>query len=144
METPKNKIQCNLIPRPKITFSREALEQLNLIAAHDFTLEGKNLRITISGKNCEGFTYSVGFTEKDEDDLLIETPQGLTVLLDPFTAFYLQEATIDYQQNFGGEGEEEEEGLVIINHRQGDHAGKFWRNNPEKMPPVRTPPPLLP
>jgi len=120
---------------PTIQLTKAALEQLTLIFENDFTLEGKVLRLQISGKGCDGFEYSVGFTEKREKDFLIKMDQvspSFLVALDSFAAFYLQEATVDFFQDF----ENDLEGFLIHNHNQKKYSGKFWRENPELVPPT--------
>lgn len=121
-----------IIP-PNITFSEFALEQLHLIGQQDFTLKGKYFRIVISGKGCDGFTYSVGFTDIHEDDLLVTVNDGKTqVLVDPFTAFYLGNTKVEYMADY----DNDQEGFVVINQDQKKYSGKFWRGNPSSVPPV--------
>jgi len=119
------------ITPPKIKFSESALLQLKLILENDFTLMNKYFRIQITGKGCDGFSYSTGFTDLHEDDFKVLT-EGVEFLIDPFSAYYLQDSKIDYVQDF----ENEEEGFVVTNNNQGDFAGKFWREAPGKIPPL--------
>ncbi len=121
---------------PEITFSELALNQLKLIMENDFTLSGKYLRLLISGKGCDGFTYSSGFSDIEKDDFIVEvqnTGEDMQVLVDPFAAFYLQKTSVDYLQDF----ENNREGFVISNHSQKQYSGKFWRKNDEKVPPQK-------
>jgi len=121
---------------PEVTFSKNALNQLQLIMENDFTLSGKYFRVLISGKGCDGFTYSSGFTDIEKDDFIIDIKNEeteLQILVDPFAAFYLQQTSVDYLQDF----ENNREGFVITNHSQKEFAGKFWRKNEEKVPPQK-------
>lgn len=134
---------------PKLFFSQVALNQLRLILDNDFTLKGKYLRVLISGKGCDGFTYSVGFTDWQEADLYVpvitssfdskniegcyEIDEELQVLMDPFTAFYLQRVSIDYVQDFANNNE----GFTVTNENQKDFSGKFWRQDVAKVPPLK-------
>ena len=43
---------------PEIT--QKAIDEIRLILENDFTIKGKFLRVQITGKECDGFTYSVG------------------------------------------------------------------------------------
>lgn len=116
-------------------FTERALKQLKLIIDNDFTLAGKYFRIVVSGKGCEGFTYAAGFTDLNHDDFHIRianTDEEIYVILDPFAAFYLQEASVDFVQDFKLDAE----GFVIVNHAQSEFKGKFWRSAPEKAPPL--------
>ncbi|MFG1499116.1 iron-sulfur cluster biosynthesis family protein [Halobacteriovorax sp. XZX-3] len=117
---------------PQLTFTQVAQDQLNLMLENDFTLQGKYLRILISGKGCEGFKYSIGFHNLNDDDFLIPVPcMDIEVIIDPFTAFYLGETLIDYQFNYIND----EEGFVVTNKQQEEFQGKFWRKDKTKIPP---------
>lgn len=132
----QNKVNKDLVLPPVIMFTERALSQLKLIIDNDFTLAGKYFRIVVSGKGCEGFTYAAGFTDLNEDDFLVRianTNEEIFVIVDPFAGFYLQEASVDFVQDF----EQDAEGFVIVNHAQGEFKGKFWRAAPEKTPPVK-------
>jgi hypothetical protein len=56
----------------------------------------------------------------------------MEVLMDPFTAFYLQKSSIDYVQDFANNNE----GFVVTNLNQKTFAGKFWRADDTKVPPL--------
>jgi len=101
---------------------------------NDFTLAGKYFRLLISGKGCEGFTYSVGFTDKKEDDVLVQitNEQDLEVLVDPFAAFYLGETVVDYILDI----ENNNEGFTVTNLDQKKYFGKFWRKREDLVPPL--------
>ena len=114
----------------------KAWDQLNLIIDNDFTVEGKYFRVFISGKKCEGPIYSTGMTDERPDDFKIvvrRKDRRVIILMDPFSAFYLQEVSVNYIQDFTGEGEGE--GFVVINHNQQKYTGKFWTKDEMKIPP---------
>lgn len=119
----------------KLFVTDSAVRQIQLMQDNDYTLEGLLFRIKIGGKGCGGFTYDTGFSEFHQDDLVIEqdfTQIGfhLKILIDPFTAFYTQEATLDYLLDTGSN----EEGFVITNASEGSHKGKFFKDT-SKLPP---------
>lgn len=112
-----------------------AVRQIQLMKDNDYTLEGLEFRIKIGGKGCEGFTYDTGFSEFHPDDLIIEKEFPiinfkLKVLIDPFTAYYTQNATLDYLLDI----QSNEEGFVLTNAAQGEHKGKFFKDE-SKIPP---------
>lgn len=112
-----------------------AVRQIQLMKDNDYTLEGFEFRIKIGGKGCEGFTYDTGFSEVHADDLVIEKEYPiinfkLKVLIDPFTAYYTQNATLDYLLDV----DSNEEGFVLTNAAQGEHRGKFFKDE-SKLPP---------
>ena len=116
----------------KIKLTESAQMQMSLILENDFTLSGKYLRVLVSGKGCDGFTYSVGFTDLANDDVIIrsESSMNLELIMDPFTAFYLKNGVVDYVQDFANNNE----GFVIENLNQKEFSGKFWKQAPEKVP----------
>jgi iron-sulfur cluster insertion protein len=112
-----------------------AVRQIQVMLENDYTLKGLFFRVKIGGKGCEGFTYETGFSEKHEDDLVVvhQYPlinYDLTVLIDPFTAFYTQEFTIDYLLDTTNN----EEGFIIKNAADGQHRGKFFKDE-SRLPP---------
>lgn len=130
-----SKIDKSNILSPNIQFTDRAFLQLKTIIENDFTLAGKYFRILISGKGCDGFTYSAGFTDLHIDDFEvkvtnIEADDELHIIIDPFAAFYLQNASVDFIQDFVLDTE----GFVVINHAQEDYHLKFFNLNPEKVP----------
>lgn len=119
----------------KLFVSDSAVRQIQLMQENDYTLEGLSFRIKIGGKGCGGFTYDTGFSEFHADDLVIETDYPLInyklkVLIDPFTAFYTMDSTLDYLLDPANN----EEGFVVINAADGDHKGKFFKDE-SKLPP---------
>lgn len=119
----------------QLMLTDSAVRQIQLMQDNDYTLEGLYFRIKIGGKGCGGFTYDTGFSEKHEDDLVIIKNYPLincelTILIDPFTAFYTQEATLDYLLDTTSN----EEGFVVTNAADGAHKGKFFKDE-TKLPP---------
>lgn len=132
-------IDVNSLVLPTVIATDEAVLQLKLIMENDFTLLGKWPRIVISGKGCDGFNYSLGFTDLDEQDLRIPlvgqsgTPLDFEIIMDSFTAFYMQETLIEYAIN----PQTNQDGFVITNKRQKEFHGKFWREDKSKIPPQK-------
>lgn len=112
-----------------------AVRQIQVMQENDYTLEGLSFRIKIGGKGCEGFTYDTGFSELHADDLVIKRSFPLinfelTLLIDPFTAYYTQEFTLDYLLDVSNN----EEGFIVTNAADGQHRGKFFKDE-NKLPP---------
>lgn len=119
----------------KLFVTDSAVRQIQLMQVNDYTLEGLSFRIKIGGKGCEGFTYDTGFSELHPDDLVIKQQYPLinfelVVLIDPFTAFYTQEATLDYLLDTSNN----EEGFIVNNAADGQHRGKFFKDE-SRLPP---------
>lgn len=115
----------------QITLTDEAVRQIQLIQEHDFTVEGKVFRLKVDGKGCNGFDYALGFTDKNDDDFLIELPHSITLNLDPFTAYYAQKGEIDYIFDH----ENNTEGFYFENANEKSYRGKFFKNE-TKLPPT--------
>lgn len=119
----------------KLFVTDSAVRQIQLMQENDYTLEGLLFRIKIGGKGCGGFTYDTGFSEEHPDDLIINQHYSLinfdlTILIDPFTAFYTQELTLDYLLDTSNN----EEGFVVSNAADGEHRGKFFKDE-SRLPP---------
>lgn len=119
----------------KLFVTDSAVRQIQVMQENDYTLEGMSFRIKIGGKGCEGFTYDTGFSELHADDLVVTLDFPiikfkLTVLMDPFTAFYTQELTLDYLLDTTNN----EEGFIVNNAADGQHRGKFFKDE-GKLPP---------
>lgn len=119
----------------KLFVTDSAVRQIQLMQDNDYTLEGLSFRIKIGGKGCEGFTYDTGFSELHPDDLVLEQTFPmvhftLVVLMDPFTAFYTQDLTLDYLLDPSNN----EEGFIVKNSADGLHRGKFFKDE-SKLPP---------
>lgn len=60
------------------------------------------LRVFVSGGGCSGFQYGFTFDENVEDgDTMIEK-SGVTLLVDPMSALYLEGAEIDFSDGVEG------------------------------------------
>ncbi len=119
----------------KLFVTDSAIRQIQLIQLNDYTLKGLLFRIKIGGKGCGGFTYDTGFSEIHEEDIIISQSYPfidfeLKILMDPFTAFYTQEGTLDYLLD----PQSNEEGFIILNASEGQHKGKFFKDE-SKLPP---------
>lgn len=126
-------IDRSKIVHPNITLSQAALDQFNLIFQNDFTLKGKVIRLSIDGKKCEGFLYAVGFSEAHNDDYIVKVKDLVTPIhLDPFCAYYLSEAFIEFAQD----QYTHEDGFIITNLNQDKFQKKFWLSNKDSLLPL--------
>jgi iron-sulfur cluster assembly protein len=112
---------------PSLKISKIALAQLKIMQEMDYTLEGKYPRIAVKGKGCSGFDYALFFDTPKKNDVVV-TFEKTNILLDPFTAFYFKNGTIDYKLLPG------EEGFIITNFDEELYQGKFYDKNPQLVP----------
>jgi iron-sulfur cluster insertion protein len=122
----------------KLFVTDSAIRQIHLMQTNDYTLDGLRFRIKIGGKGCGGFTYEAGFSAPEKDDLVIRSTYptlnfDLEILMDPFTAFYTQDSSLDYLLDPATN----EEGFVVTNAQDGAHRGKFYKDE-SKLPPWAT------
>ncbi len=54
------------------------------------------LRVAIQGGGCSGFQYGLGFDSGAVDDDIVTEQHGVTVVVDPHSAPYLQGAVVDF------------------------------------------------
>lgn len=109
----------------QLTITKEAINQLNLIKENDYTIQDKIVRVTISGKECDGFVYSIGFDEIHPDDIVVkDITFSYEVHMDPFTAHYLKNGKIDFVLDL----ENNTDGFTVINFDQDLFKGKFFKD----------------
>lgn len=75
-----------------------AFERLAEIGAND---QGKALRVAVEGGGCSGFQYDIKLDEVETDDLVLEG-QGERVIVDMTSLPFLQNATIDFEEEVIG------------------------------------------
>src|SRR5215210_5020563 len=79
---------------PLMTVTEAAAEKIKQLMAEEDDVSV--LRVAIQGGGCSGFQYGLGFDRAAvEGDLEFEA-YGVPVVVDPFSAPYLQGAEIDY------------------------------------------------
>lgn len=128
MKANKSKIE-----NPNIHFTKKAFEQLDLIMKNDFTVIQKVIRLSITGKGCDGFLYALGFDTPHKDDFVIHSPQvSKPIHMDPFCAHYLQKGLIDYKFDT----QTGEDGFLIYNEDQKKYQKKFWLDDKESLLPL--------
>ena len=89
--------------KPLLSLTDAAVEKVKFFATSMPDSQGKPLRIFVQGGGCSGFQYGFQFDEKRDDDNVIEQG-GITVLVDPQSATYLKDCTVNYVEDFRGAG----------------------------------------
>jgi iron-sulfur cluster assembly accessory protein len=83
---------------------RAAEEVRKFIAAEQVPVDTAGLRVSVLPGGCSGFKYSLNIEERAlEDDMVIETG-SVRVLVDGFSAQYINGVTIDYTSSMQGSG----------------------------------------
>jgi iron-sulfur cluster insertion protein len=89
--------------KPLLLLTEKAIEKVKYFAQSMPDSQGKPLRVFVQGGGCSGFQYGFTFDEKKDGDAVMEQG-GVTVLVDPQSAGYLKDATVDYVEDFRGAG----------------------------------------
>ena len=89
--------------------ANEAVINLTASAAEDVRVllakpenAGKFLRVYVEQGGCSGMQYGLVFDEKRDGDLTVG--QGVSVLVDPFSAKYVRGAVVDFSDELTGGG----------------------------------------
>ena len=90
-------------PKPLLSMTDAAIEKVKYFAKSMPDSENKPLRIFVHGGGCSGFQYGFQFDEQHDGDNVMEFA-GITVLVDPQSATYLRDSTVDYVEDFRGAG----------------------------------------
>ncbi len=79
-----------------ISLTERAASKIRDLISEEPEDEVSVLRIAVQGGGCSGFQYALGFDRgaQDGDHELVQ--HGVTVVVDPYSAPYLQGASIDY------------------------------------------------
>lgn len=64
---------------------------------------GKTLRVYVEQGGCSGMQYAMVFDEQRENDISVSI-HGVSVLVDAFSAQYLQGAVVEFSDNLTGGG----------------------------------------
>jgi iron-sulfur cluster assembly accessory protein len=87
-----------------VTVTESAAAKIQELIDQETEEEIAVLRIAIEGGGCSGFQYALGFDRGPQDgDNEIES-NGVTVVIDPFSAPYLPGSEIDYVDALMGAG----------------------------------------
>ncbi|MBT3984376.1 MAG: iron-sulfur cluster assembly accessory protein [Bacteriovoracaceae bacterium] len=86
-----------------VTLTEKAIERIAQIVAAESPAEGKGLRLGVVGGGCSGLSYKIEFSEIKDNDFSIKL-EGIQILIDPKSAIYLKDVTLDFQDGLEGKG----------------------------------------
>jgi iron-sulfur cluster assembly accessory protein len=87
-----------------VTLTARAADKVRGLMAAEPVGEAEVLRIAIQGGGCSGFEYALGFDRGAQTGDHELSFHGVTVVVDPFSAPYLQGATIDFLEGLQESG----------------------------------------
>ncbi len=92
-------------PEILLTITPAAAVEVNKFMEMEKVSPGEGgLRVSIQPGGCSGFKYSLLIEDKPAEDDLIIDGEGYRVFVDPFSAQYVNNVTIDYVTSMQGSG----------------------------------------
>ena len=86
-----------------VTVTESAANEIKAMLTREKDSAGKGLRVYVEGGGCSGMQYGMVFDEKRPDDLASEL-NGVSVLVDPFSANYIRGSVVDFSDALTGGG----------------------------------------
>jgi iron-sulfur cluster assembly accessory protein len=80
-----------------------AAEQVRSLLSTEPCNAGKTLRVFVEGGGCSGMQYGLQFDERRDGDTVADC-DGVSVLIDAYSADYLKGAVIDYKDDLNDSG----------------------------------------
>jgi iron-sulfur cluster assembly protein len=87
-----------------VTLTEGAASKISVLMAQEPAGEAEVLRIAIQGGGCSGFEYALGFDRGAQAGDHELDFHGVKVVVDPFSAPYLQGSTIDFLEGLQESG----------------------------------------
>ena len=88
---------------PVVRLTESAARQVQAMLVDKPEDQGKTLRIYIEDGGCSGMQYGMVFDEPRENDRVSQL-NGVSVLIDPISAQYLQGAVVDFNDGLDSHG----------------------------------------
>jgi iron-sulfur cluster assembly protein len=87
-----------------VALTASAAEKIKVLMGQEPSGEAEVLRLAIRGGGCSGFEYALGFDRGPGEGDLESESHGARVVVDPFSAPYLQGSTIDFLEGLQESG----------------------------------------
>lgn len=88
-----------------LTISDKAQSRIITLKKEEGHSEAHNLRVSVKGGGCSGLMYDLTFDNEitDKDDVF-ESDNGVKVIVDKKSLFYLLGTTLDFSDGLNGKG----------------------------------------
>ena len=103
IDTPLTPMTAPGEQRPLLSLTDAAIAKVKYFAETMPDSQNKSLRIFVQGGGCSGFQYGFTFDDKKDDDNAW-VQDGVSVVVDPQSAMYLKDSTVNYVEDFRGAG----------------------------------------
>ena len=88
-----------------VSMSPSAVSQLQeLISQQEGASPQLGLRVFVYPGGCSGMSYGMAFEDQPAEDDVVVAQEGFKLFVDPFSAQYLNNVTIDYVSSMQGSG----------------------------------------
>jgi iron-sulfur cluster assembly accessory protein len=84
-----------------VTLSEAAAKRIAAIVASE--ADKSALRVSVEGGGCSGFSYKFDLDQGPQDDDVVITRDGATLLIDPMSLVYMAGSEIDFVDNLLGQ-----------------------------------------
>lgn len=88
---------------PLVTLTEAAAAKVQELRSREGKTDAR-LRLFVKSGGCSGFSYGLAFDDRVADDDRIEDHAGVPVVIDAFSAQYVDGAEIDYVDSLMGSG----------------------------------------
>jgi iron-sulfur cluster assembly protein len=88
--------------QPVLSLTPAAIEQVKELRSLSDNA-GKTLRVYVEKGGCSGMQYGLVFDEKRDGDLMVDQ-DGVTTLVDSFSAEYIRGSVVDFSDALNGGG----------------------------------------
>ena len=95
-------MEANVAIKPVVSLTESAAEEVKSLLEKPENA-GKTLRVYVEQGGCSGMQYSMVFDEQRPDDFASDV-QGVSVLVDPFSAQYIRGAVVEFSDSLTGGG----------------------------------------
>jgi iron-sulfur cluster assembly protein len=86
-----------------VTVTDRAMQEIRLIFEREQPAPDVGLRLGVVGGGCSGLSYEMEFSEVRSNDNILSY-EGFRVFLDPKSAIYLKDITLDFEDGLKGKG----------------------------------------
>jgi iron-sulfur cluster assembly accessory protein len=86
-----------------IQVTDNAVRQLRALLAEQSAEAGKGLRVQVAKGGCSGMQYEMSLDQKQQDDTVVQRDE-VVFYVDPESATFLQDATLDFEDGLTGAG----------------------------------------
>ncbi len=87
-----------------INITDKAINQIVRIRSENNIPESHGLRLSVKGGGCSGLMYDLGFDDKTTDSDTVIERNGLKLIVDGKSLFYLMGTELDFSDGLNGKG----------------------------------------